>query len=60
MSSFGPTQKIVLKGWSGSVGDGPIEQSGGRVDFFWVIYRAVPPLVRRPATISMKFGRIRT
>lgn len=58
VSSYGPKWKIVLKGWNGSKGEGPIEQSGARVDFVWVLYRVKPPLVTWPGMVSLKFGRV--
>lgn len=59
ISPYGPTSKIVLRGWSRTTATGPIEESGGRVDFIWVIYHAAPPTVREPGTIHTKFGRVR-
>lgn len=56
VNSFGPTRKIVLYGWNNDRVDGPIEESGGRADFIWVIYRAGPPEVKSLAQIQMKFG----
>lgn len=54
---YGPTQKVVLDGWNGGVADGPIEESGGQVDFVWVIYPEGPPTISAPGTVWMKFGR---
>jgi hypothetical protein len=53
IASYGPQRKIVLHGWNGGTADGPIEESGGHVDFVWVIYRIESP---DPATIYLKFG----
>lgn len=50
---YGPESKIVLEGWNGDVGDGPIEESGGDVDFFWLIYHVDEP---DPGTVFIKFG----
>ena len=57
--SYGPTRRAVFAGWSGGKADGPIEEESGRADFIWVIYRAAPPVVHAPGTISLKFGRLR-
>lgn len=57
VDSYGPTRKIVLAGWNGSEGDGPIEESSGGVDFVWVIYRVGPPVVSAAGQVQMKFGR---
>ncbi len=54
---YGPTQKVVLDGWDGGVAAGPIEESGGQVDFVWVIYPEGPPTISAPGTVWMKFGR---
>jgi hypothetical protein len=53
---YGPTRKITLTGWSGGVADGPIEESGGRIDFLWVIYHTTPPVVTAPGTVWVKYG----
>ena len=58
VTAYGPTRKAVFAGWSGGAADGPLEESAGRVDFIWVIYRARPPLVHAPGTVSLKFGRL--
>jgi len=50
---YGPAVKIVLDGWNGQVGDGPIEEYESGVDFFWVIYRVDDP---SPGAVQMKFG----
>jgi len=56
VNAYGPKRKLVLNGWNGGTNDGPIEQSGDRVDFMWVIYRAEPPTVQSAGQIQMKFG----
>ncbi len=56
VSPYGPTSKMVLSGWDGGGGSGPIEGTDVGVDFFWVIYRVAPPLVSAPGLIEMKFG----
>lgn len=61
IASYGPTTKMVLKGWQGGTGQGPIEMSQvfpDAVDFFWVIYRT-----KRPAsagTAQIKYGHFPT
>ena len=50
---YGPERKIVLDGWNEDVGDGPIEESEGTVDFFWVIYHVDDP---DPGIVQVKFG----
>ncbi len=57
-ASYGPKQKVVLTGWKDGEASGPIEASGGGVDFVWVIYRVGPPLVQAPGLVHMKFGRV--
>ncbi len=54
---YGPAMKIILSGWNGTGGEGPIEESNGGVDVFWVIYRVAPPLVQKPGIVWSKFGR---
>lgn len=56
IASYGPTRKVTLQGWAGGDADGPVEEAGGRVDFFWVLYRAAPPTVSAPGIVHMKFG----
>jgi hypothetical protein len=58
VASYGPTRKATFAGWGKARADGPIEEEAGRVDFIWIMYRAQPPLVRWPGTISLKFGRL--
>jgi len=53
---YGPTRKITLFDWGGGVADGPIEESGGVVDFLWAIYHEGPPTIGAPGTVWMKFG----
>lgn len=55
--AYGPSQKLVLSGWSGGTADGPIETSDGQVNFLWAIYHADPPAVSAPGTVWLKFGR---
>ncbi len=45
--------KVVLNGWEKGTAEGPVQESGGRVNFIWVIYRVTSP---RPGTVSLKFG----
>ncbi len=56
VSPYGPKRKIVLDGWDGYGADGPIEETGGRPDFFWAMYR---PKDQNdfPGIVMMKFGR---
>ncbi|GEM_PF-1523020 len=53
---YGPTRKMVLDGWNKDVADGPIEESNGNVDFFWVMYRVGPPTVGSPGQVQVKYG----
>lgn len=50
---YGPKRKILLQGWAGRAADGPVEESGGRVDFIWLIYHVEKP---SPGLIQIKFG----
>ncbi len=56
IKAYGPTRKITLNGWSGDTCKGPIEESTGPVDFFWVIYRYTSD-TSGPGTVWMKFGK---
>ena len=53
---YGPSRKITLFDWNGGVADGPVEESGGGIDFLWAIYREGPPTIGAPGTVWMKFG----
>lgn len=53
---YGPTEKLVLEGWNGDVADGPIEGSGGYIDYMWIVYREGPPAISAPGTVWMKLG----
>jgi hypothetical protein len=53
---YGPTRKLILEGWSGTRASGPIEETDGRIDFLWVIYRVEPPRASAPGTVHMKLG----
>ncbi len=53
---YAATSKVVLNGWNDGVGDGPIDESNGGVDFVWVIYRTDTG-DGGPAAVWMKFGR---
>lgn len=50
---YGPERKIVLQGWNGGAESGPVEESGGYVDFLWVIYHVDSP---EPGLVYIKFG----
>ncbi|MBI2548053.1 hypothetical protein HYW21_01765 [Candidatus Woesearchaeota archaeon] len=54
---YGPTRKITLSNWNNGVGDGPVEEDEGIVDFIWVVYRVEPPLVENAGTVWLKFGQ---
>ncbi|MFH1125828.1 MAG: hypothetical protein V1703_01770 [Candidatus Altiarchaeota archaeon] len=56
VSDYGPSRKVILNGWNKGVGDGPIEESGDGVDFFWVIYHAEQPVLTWPGQVQIKFG----
>lgn len=56
ISAYGPTRKISFSNWKGSTADGPIEESNGRVNFVWVIYKVAPPIVSYPGAAWLKFG----
>jgi predicted small lipoprotein YifL len=53
VSPYGPTRKILLQGWNGGTGDGPLDEETGYVDFVWVIYHVDSP---DPGTVYIKFG----
>lgn len=57
VADYGPEKKLTLYGWNDDMGDGPVEESSGNIDFFWVIYRTGPPTVKYPGQIQMKFGK---
>ncbi|HEX7478890.1 MAG TPA: hypothetical protein VF331_13875 [Polyangiales bacterium] len=55
ISSYGPTRKLILAGWSGGTAQGPIdEQPGGPVSYLWVIYPYQS--ASGPAKVWLKFG----
>ncbi len=56
ISDYGPKRKMVLDGWNNGIADGPVEESSGRVDFFWSIYRVGPPKVGVPGLVNVKYG----
>jgi hypothetical protein len=56
VTSYGPTRKIVVSGWANGTSKGPIEESTGPVDFFWVIYPYASD-VSGAGTVWMKFGK---
>lgn len=56
IGSYGPKRKIVLDNWNSAIASGPVEESNGRIDFFWVIYRAQPPTVSSPGQVQAKYG----
>lgn len=58
ISPYGPTRKATFVGWNHGRADGPLEEEPGRVDFIWILYRAKPPTVHAPGTVSLKFGRL--
>src|SRR4030066_1335779 len=53
---YGPKRKITLKGWNDAIADGPVEETERSVDFIWVIYHVMPPLVQNAGTAWLKFG----
>lgn len=53
---YGPTRKIVLAGWNRATADGPIDERGGVIASFWVMYHVGPPTVGAPAWIQLRFG----
>lgn len=55
IAPYGPKRKIVLLNWNSSKADGPIEESSGRVNFIWVIYKVRPPVATSPGTVWIKF-----
>lgn len=57
VSDYGPDKKLTLYGWNDDAADGPVEESSGSIDFFWVIYRTGPPAVSSPSQVQMKFGK---
>lgn len=56
IASYGPTRKIQVSGWSDGTNGGPIEESTGPVDYFWMIYPYTSD-ANGPGTVWMKFGR---
>ncbi len=53
---YGPTRKVLLTGWREGSADGPIEETSGRADFVWLIYRVGPPAVGAPGQVQTRFG----
>ena len=52
--------KLVFVNWNGDAADGPVVFSESRnVDFFWVVYRVGPPAIESPATVQIRFGKVR-
>ncbi|MBI3033878.1 LpqN/LpqT family lipoprotein [Candidatus Woesearchaeota archaeon] len=56
IESYGPAKKMTLDGWNKGIADGPVEESGGNIDFIWVIYHVEPPQVQNAGTVWIKFG----
>jgi hypothetical protein len=55
---YGPKTKLVLTGWPGGTGQGPIELSAaGKVTSLWVIFDAKPPSVPAAGRLHLKLGR---
>ncbi|MDO8554889.1 MAG: hypothetical protein Q7S22_08820 [Candidatus Micrarchaeota archaeon] len=54
-TSYGPTRKIVVHNWNGADWSGPIEESNGKIDFFWIIYNV--DIGSGPQQVQMKFGQ---
>lgn len=55
MNDFGATIKMVLHGWNGEIGDGPIQEIGGRISSIWLVYRSGPPEIRSSGQVQIKF-----
>ncbi len=56
VESYGPTRKVVMHNWNGADWDGPIEESNGKIDFFWIIYDVELPGSSQPQQVQIKFG----
>ena len=54
---YGPTRKLVLHGWPGAAAEGPIEETGGRATYVWVIHHASKPTVPAPGQLHLKLSR---
>lgn len=56
VGAYGPTRKLVVNNWSNGTSKGPIEESTGPIDFFWVIYPYTSDGYGE-GTVWMKFGK---
>ncbi len=56
VQAYGPKRKIILENWNKAIASGPVEESEGRIDFFWVIYRVEPPTVSSAGQVQIKYG----
>ena len=58
IAAYGPTTKIVVEDWNQATAMGPLERTGSRTDFIWLIYHVKPPTVNHAGVVWIKFGRV--
>ena len=49
------TRKIILDGWNKGMADGPLQESGGNVDFIYILYNVTYEGVEK--SVQLKYGR---
>jgi len=54
----GPTRKLILTGWNKTESSGPIEESGGTINYIWLVYLYTDPDTKVTSTVQVKYGRI--
>ncbi|MBI5046891.1 hypothetical protein HZC07_04130 [Candidatus Micrarchaeota archaeon] len=57
VDSYGPTKKMIIYNWNGEEVDGPIEETDGRIDFIWMIYRIKGSSTGENGQVQIKYGR---
>jgi hypothetical protein len=54
-SPYGPTRKLTFSGWNPGPADGPVEESGGVVNYVWVVYHVGPPTISQSGLMEIRF-----
>lgn len=55
IADYGAARKVILEGWDGCPGDGPIDEPNVAIDNIWVIYGYTSD-TNGPGTVWLKFG----